>query len=382
MIIDRLLAQSIVDRSMSIIDTNVNVMDAQGIIIASGDLKRVGQRHEGAMLVLSKQGPVEIDADLSRQLEAVRPGVNLPLRSEGRIVGCVGLTGAPDTIRQHAELVRMTAESMLEQAQLLHLLARDARLREELALSLIRGETLTPSLLNWARQLGINIALPRVVAVIELDSSSLDIEATLFELQRLHTLLGTPERDNLIATVSLNELVVLKPALNKKGEWDLVAQRQRAAYLLARMKEISPLRIRIALGHYFPGEGGVARSYQVARTTLAIGKHRQPDGSAFFYADLTLPVLLDGLRQGWQADELLAPLQPLKKQDRQGQLLRTLIAWFANGMHMAETAKSLRVHRNTLDYRMRRIQDLCVVDLARTEDRMRLYLALQMSGDE
>ena len=55
--------------------------------------------------------------------------------------------------------------------------------------------------------------------------------------------------------------------------------------------------------------------------------------------------------------------------------------WFANGMRMAPTAKALGVHRNTLDYRMQRIQDLCAVDLGTTDDCMRLYLALQMRQD-
>ncbi|MDQ9487096.1 helix-turn-helix domain-containing protein, partial [Escherichia coli] len=55
--------------------------------------------------------------------------------------------------------------------------------------------------------------------------------------------------------------------------------------------------------------------------------------------------------------------------------------WFANGMRMTPTAKALGIHRNTLDYRMQRIQDLCAVNLGVTDDCMRLYLALQMRQD-
>ena len=47
------LAQDIVVRTMQIIDCNINVMDSAGRIIGSGDPERVGEMHEGALLVLS-----------------------------------------------------------------------------------------------------------------------------------------------------------------------------------------------------------------------------------------------------------------------------------------------------------------------------------------
>ncbi|MEA9596713.1 helix-turn-helix domain-containing protein [Xanthomonas campestris pv. campestris] len=322
--LDRTLAQSIVDRSMTIIDGNVNVMDHTGVIVASGDPARIGQQ---------------------------------------------------------AELVRMAAEAMLEQAGLLRLLARDARLREEVTLGLIRTDGPTPALAGWAERLGIALDLPRVAAVIEVESDTLDLDAMLVELQRLHTLLSTPERGNLIAATALNELVVLKPALDRRGQWNVDEQRRRAHTLLERMRASSPLRIRLALGQYFPQPNGLALSHQIARTTMRIGKARTPGADAFFFDDYRLPVLVDDLRQAWQAEELRKPLQALLTQDRRSQLLQTLSCWFANGMRMTPTAKALGIHRNTLDYRMQRIQDLCAVNLGVTDDCMRLYLALQMRQD-
>ena len=51
--LDARLAQDIVARTMKIIDSNVNVMDVAGCIIGSGDRERIGELHEGALLVLS-----------------------------------------------------------------------------------------------------------------------------------------------------------------------------------------------------------------------------------------------------------------------------------------------------------------------------------------
>ncbi|ULS47713.1 CdaR family transcriptional regulator [Pectobacterium carotovorum] len=376
------MAQDIVARTMQIIDSNINVMDARGKIIGSGDQERLGELHEGALLALSQGRVVDIDDAVARHLHGVRPGINLPLRIDGEIVGVIGLTGNPSQLRQYGELVCMTAEMMLEQARLLHMLAQDSRLREELVLNLIRTDDLSPALMEWAQRLGIDMNKPRVAAVIEVDSGQLGVDSAMAELQQLQTLLTTPERDNLIAIVSLTEMVVLKPALNSHGRWDAEEHRRRVDTLMSRMAESSRLRVRLALGNYFAGSGSIARSYRTARTTMSVGKQRMPAQRCYYYQDLMLPVLLDSLRGGWQANELVRPPSKLKAMDGNGLLRRTLGAWFRNNVQPGATAKALFIHRNTLEYRLNRISELTGLDLGNFDDRLLLYVALQLDEEE
>jgi len=379
--LDARLAQKIVARTMQIIDSNVNVMDARGRIIGSGDHERIGELHEGALLALSQARVVDIDDAVAKHLHGVRPGINLPMRIAGDIVGVIGLTGEPASLRHYGELVCMTAEMMLEQARLLHILAQDSRLREELVLNLIRSETLSPALREWAQRLGIDLDQPRVVAVVEVDSGQLGVDSAMSELQQLQTMLTTPERDNLIAIVSLTEMVVLKPALNLHGRYDAGDHRKRVDLLLSRMKENGHLRIRIALGNFFTGPGSIARSYRTARTTLLVGKQRMPEQRRYFYQDLMLPVLLDSLRGGWQASELSQPLKKLKAMDNNGLLQRTLSAWFSHDVQPSATAKALFIHRNTLEYRLNRVSELTGLNLSHFDDRLLLYVALQLDEE-
>ncbi|MCS5794008.1 carbohydrate diacid regulon transcriptional regulator CdaR [Klebsiella pneumoniae subsp. pneumoniae] len=305
--LDTKMAQDIVARTMRIIDTNINVMDARGRIIGSGDRERIGELHEGALLVLS-QGAGGGYRRRGRSPSARgSPGINLPLRLEGEIVGVIGLTGEPESLRKYGELVCMTAEMMLEQSRLMHLLAQDSRLREELVMNLIQAEEHTPALNEWAQRLGIDLNQPRVVAMIEVDSGQLGVDSAMAELQQLQNALTTPDRNNLVAIVSLTEMVVLKPALNSFGRWDADDHVRRVEQLIARMKENGQLRFRVALGNFFTGPGSIARSYRTARTTMMVGKQRMPESRSYFYQDLMLPVLLDSLRGGWQANELARP---------------------------------------------------------------------------
>lgn len=375
-LLDEKLAQEIVQRTMEIIGCNINIMDAKGMIIASGDTERIGEIHDGALLVLSQERVVDIGENV-HNLHGVRPGINLPLRLDGNVVGVIGLTGNPANLKDFAKLVCMTAEMMLEQAHLFDMLAQDARLKEELILNLLNADTITPSLKEWASRLGVDLSMPGVACIIEVDSKQLSIADVRNELQNLQALLKNPERDNLVAILSLTELVILKPALNQFGRWDVANHMERVQQLLSRMTEESTLHVRIALGNYFPDcDNGIALSYQTAKNTLQVGKSRFPSQRTYNYQDLILPVLLNQLSDGWQQKELERTINKLKSIDHNGVLTKTLFAWFENDMQTNNTAKSLHIHRNTLEYRLNKISDLTGLDIARTDDRFLLYIAI------
>lgn len=379
-LLDEKLAQMIVQRTMDIIDCNINIMDAKGRIIASGDINRIGEIHDGALLVLSQGRIVDIDEAVTHSLHGVRPGINLPLRIDGEIVGVIGLTGEPAGLREFGKLVCMTAEMMLEQAWLFNMLAQDSRLKEELVLDLIESETITPNTIDWANRLGVDLSIPRIACIIEVDSMQLGIENARNELQNLQQLLKFPERDNLVAVLSLTELVILKPALNNFKRWEPAYHIDRIHQLLARMNENARLNVRVSLGHYFSGDNGISLSYHTAKTTLEIGKSRYPNQRIYNYQDLVLPVLLNQLKDGWQKEELERPIKKLKLMDSNGVLVKTLLTWFENNMQSIATAKALYVHRNTLEYRLNKISDLTGLDLSRTDARFLLYMAVHVTS--
>lgn len=381
--LDPPLAQSIVDRTMQIIGSNVNVMDHRGIIIASGDPARIGSLHEGAALVLAQGRTVEIDQVLAGRLHDARPGINLPLRAEGEIVGVIGLSGEPEAIRHFAELLRMAAETMLEQARLSRLLARDARLREELVLQLAGAMPASGgSTAALASRLGVDATLPRIALVIELLQGDVDVESRLIAQQGLSSRLLQAEPALLAAALSLDRLVVLLPL----GDGPAAALRARVERLCAQAAGAQALRI--AVGGSFAGAGALAHSYRSACATLRLTRRRADVAATsaagrvevHHYTDLGLAVLLAELGQGWQADALRRPAAALIAADRNGVLRDTLQAWFAERMNTAATARALGVHRNTLDHRLRRVETVTGLAIDTMEGAMALYLALQLGG--
>ncbi|SEN78696.1 transcriptional regulator, CdaR family [Duganella sp. CF517] len=379
------LAQDIVTRTMKIIPYNVNVMDVSGSIIASGNPARIGELHTGAMLALAKKLAVEIDSASARNMHGAQPGINLPLTVNGQLCGAVGLSGAPDEVRQFGELVRLTAEMILEQAQLTGELQRDSRYREAFVLKLINGDDADHAGLEaWARRLGVDFGRTHQVFVLEVDDKAGTVEA-LTEIQRLQMRMLTRQPAALTAAASAHEMVILDfhngPG-TAKSQAHMPAQdaqaraQKRLQSLSAMLREEGGEAHTVTMGIALTGIEGVAISYHSARTAARIGRARQPRGTRFSYYEQALPVLLSGLGSGWQAAQLKLPLARLRAQDKHKELLqRTLDAWFAHDGHPAATAAALHIHRNTLDYRLRRIGEITGLDLARLEDRFLLYVS-------
>ena len=105
-------------------------------------------------------------------------------------------------------------------------------------------------------------------------------------------------------------------------------------------------------------------------------------GSITNFGDLGIYRLLFNLKTSNELrsfyNEYLGKLNEYEKK-HDGELHQTLNAYIQNGT-AAETARGLHVHRNTLLYRLRRIQEITGFDLENSETRLAIHLAF-MAGE-
>lgn len=375
------LAQQIVERTTQIIPFKVNLINAHGIIVASADAGRVGSVHPGAQLALARGESVEIDAQAARLLPGARPGINLPLTVRGEICGVVGLTGEPDAVRQFGELVRAMAEMMLEQARLVSELQHEKRYREQFVAQLIARSGVSDAAMQaWAARLALDLQVPRAMLVLQVEHGGEQLEQVLTELQQAQAALALRWPALLTAVVSPGELAMLDafPVTGSQQARTLQA-RQRLQELHQVARQALSNSATLAMGVALPGLDGASASWESARQTLRVGRARDSTQALHSYLELSLPVLLSGLQDGWQAGQLRQTLAPLLARDRSGVLLRTLAAWFRQHSQPGATAKALHIHRNTLDYRLQKIAALTGMNLDETDDRLLLYVALQLT---
>ncbi|ABV88023.1 sugar diacid recognition domain-containing protein [Shewanella pealeana] len=376
--LDGSLARQIVNRTMKIIGHNINVMNNHGVILGSGESHRIGAIHEGALLAISQKRTVEISTHSTGTLQGVKPGINLPLHYKGKVIGVIGITGEPEKLRSYGELLKMTAEIIVEQANTLEQAQWQYRQKEELIIELIKSEgAFTSHQRNWASQLNIDLDAPRVVAIIQVQADEEETTANSMLKQVMH-LLENPSRGNLVAMASMTELVILKPAFLDGKTWDPNLESERIDQLLIRLPKELNSRLKISLGHFFSNPEEINRSYQTALETLAIGQQLHPEQSKYLYEDYSLQVLLSALKDSWRGKELLCPYQALLSADKNGQLVKTLTAYLQHFGDLQQCANVLFIHRNTLRYRLDKIQQITGANINQLDGLLQLYIGQVM----
>jgi purine catabolism regulator len=174
--------------------------------------------------------------------------------------------------------------------------------------------------------------------------------------------------DSTLALISLAG----RRALDPKA---LAEQLQRAA----RVAAAGP--VALGYGAVRTGTAEVASGAREAEQALTMGRRLFGPDSATAFSDLGLYRLLYALQP---LPELRAfrddALARLGAKDRRGVLQQTLGAYLATNGSPTDAADRLHLHRNTVLYRLGRIEDLLGADLRNAEVRLALHLALKI-GD-
>jgi purine catabolism regulator len=122
------------------------------------------------------------------------------------------------------------------------------------------------------------------------------------------------------------------------------------------------------------------RSYEEAQEAAEIGQRLSPAARVTCFWELGLLDWIYPLPpQALVANPFLAIVETLAEHDQRtkGDLVRTLEAYLDSGGALAEAAGLLTVHRNTLLYRISRIEEIAAVDLRNVEQRLNLHVALK-----
>ena len=137
-------------------------------------------------------------------------------------------------------------------------------------------------------------------------------------------------------------------------------------------------RVAIGLGQVARDINGWRSSYRDAVQAMELAERLQTD-LPLFIGDLGVYQLILSLSEkdklGDFCEDTLGSLMDYDMRQN-ADLIKTMEAFFNCHGNLSQTAESLIVHRNTLLYRMNRINEIAGIDLNRPETRLALHLAL------
>lgn len=199
--------------------------------------------------------------------------------------------------------------------------------------------------------------------------------------RRLETLINTIVKakgaDALVWQREREEEVLIFHATDPKNPIDTSMELATACSEEVQ-RQYPHVHIAIGLGQPARDISGWRTSYRDAVQALDLARRLQTD-TPLYIGDLGVYQLILSLAD---REKLLnfceRTLGSLIEYDlrQHADLIKTLEAFFACHGNLSETAKQLIVHRNTLLYRMNRINDIADIDLNRPETRLALHLAL------
>lgn len=365
MIISEELAQRIVDHLMDTVERNVNIMDCNGIIIASGKKERISTFHQGGKRAVDEQTVVEIYPEEITHYVGALAGVMWPIELKKKIVGVVGVTGEPHEVRNTAKLVKTVTELILEREMSLADERSESWIKEQLLTLLFsdKPEAVMDDIVTLAAMLDYTLNLPRVVILAKFTPKQNDSFCDM----GLQNLLSARIRENVLhamnsVTFLTSEDIGLffkKNLCIIKHIPDMITAKKFSVFtnsLVTVLHSIQPqLQIQVGIGSRALNESQLRQSYCEALFALEYPNTNTIRSIAEF------DVLLDYLFSKRAAcyDSCLA-LQALREKfnTTKGRydMEKTLQCLLANNLSVSLSAKQLFLHRNTLKFRLDKLK--------------------------
>lgn len=347
-------AQKMVDKIMGIVPYNINIMDKYGVIIASGDKARIGTSHKGAVKALEMREAYIVYKDT----ETEKKGINLPIFFNFEIEGVIGVSGDVDEVMQIGQIVATTAQLMIENEIYNNISSiRESRMNDFFHEWIQRKrEEYSARFLEQAEYLHVDLKKERIAVEIITKRVRFSV------IEQIKRLL---DEEDYIVRQGMNSVMLLLVADSK-------LERK-----LNMIMNISPDLNQCYIGEENDVAALAVKSTEKTRYVAQILKKTE---RIIHYEEIQLECLLCGVEDDCRLNKLK---QIFSQHDEDDHLRSTIMVYAQMNDNHEEVCKALYIHRNTLNYRLNKINELTGLNPRKGKDLMVLYLtALKMMLDE
>lgn len=235
--------------------------------------------------------------------------------------------------------------------------------------NLLLDNLLLVDIYNRAKKLHIDTEVRRVIFIIETkhekDSSALD---------NMRGLLGNKAKD-FVTAVDEKNVIVVKELEEQDGPAELEKTAQNFYEILKNDGEED---ILIAYGTVINDIKEVSKSYKEAKLALDVGKIFFSEKNVIAFSELGIGRLIYQLPVPLCKMFIREIFEGKSPDDFDEETLTTINKFFENNLNVSETSRQLYIHRNTLVYRLDKLQKSTGFDLRVFEDAITFKIALMV----
>ena len=242
--------------------------------------------------------------------------------------------------------------------------------RDNFIKNLLMDNLLLVDIYNRAKKLQVENNIRRVVYLIELD---MDKDMTALEIVR--NIFPAKQKD-FVTAVDEQNIVLVKELREKDKAEDI----ERYAHTISdTLAGEAMSRGQVAIGTVVTDLKHVSASYKEAKMALEVGKIFETDKNIVNYESLGVGRLIYQLPLSICKMFLSEVLRGSSVDNFDDETLATVNKFFENHLNVSETSRQLYIHRNTLVYRLDKLQKMTDLDLRNFEDALLFKITLMVS---
>ena len=236
--------------------------------------------------------------------------------------------------------------------------------------NLLLDNLLLVDIYNRAKKLHIDTEAKRVIFIIETSH-----EKDSVALDNVRNLLGGKSRD-FVTAVDEKNIIVVKELADKDGSRELEKMAKEMMEILRAESEDD--KIHIAYGTVVNDIKEVSKSYKEAKLALDVGKIFFDEKDIVAYSTLGIGRLIYQLPIPLCKMFIKEIFGGKSPDEFDEETLTTINKFFENSLNVSETSRQLYIHRNTLVYRLDKLQKSTGLDLRVFEDAITFKIALMV----
>ena len=340
--------QPIVDKITPLIWTDINIVNAEGIIVASSKPYRIGKYHNAAHMLLESDME-QLIIEHTNDVPGVLHGVNFPISIDGTRVGMIGITGVPSEVQLIAKLVRELLQVHISQARKDQEKSHMDQLRYTFLFEWLfdHGAKVSRDFEERGRALGIQIQDPWVVSMLSLldqpEHSDQQFESIQRHAQRILDDEGRHEQSICVG----NNLFLLLDGKEPRTAKTRVQQIQQ------RLANTHGCMFPAGVGRSGTDRDSVRQSLQDAKIACRMS-YRDPEHAVFSYDELDLELLVAMVPRR-EKQQLFDRVFGEFSQEELEQAMEMLRIYTKFNGSISQAAEALHIHKNSLQYRLNKL---------------------------